>query len=67
MHLVLLAIAMEGSSTLGQLLTLVGQELLLVVQTVGDIAIVAPFVLDNTIKEVLVLGLGCPSLELISE
>lgn len=67
MHLVLLAIAMEGSSTLGQLLTLVGQELLLVVQTVRDIAIVAPFVLDNTIKEVLVLGLGCPSLELISE
>jgi len=66
-HLVLLAIAMEGSSTLGQLLTLVGQELLLVVQTVRDIAIVAPFVLDNTIKEVLVLGLGCPSLELISE
>jgi len=58
---------MEGSSTLGQLLTLVGQELLLVVQTVRDIAIVAPFVLDNTIKEVLVLGLGCPSLELISE
>lgn len=67
MHLVLLAIAMEGSSTLGQLLTLVGQELLLVVQTVRDVAIVAPFVLDNTIKEVLVLGLGCPSLELISE
>lgn len=65
--LVLLAVAVEGSSTLGKLFALVGKELLLVVETVRDVAVVVPLVLDHAIKEVLVLSLGRSGVEFVLE
>lgn len=66
-HQVLLLVTMKGSSALRQFLTFVGEELLLVVQTVGDIAIIATFILDHTIEEVLIFSLRGTLRELVLE
>ena len=65
--LVLLTVTVKGCSTLSKFLAFVGEEFLLVVETVGDVAIVVPLVLDHTIKEVLVLSLGCSGVKLVLE
>lgn len=67
MDLVLLTVTVKGCSALSKFLAFVGKEFLLVVETVGDVAIVVSLVLDHTIKEVLVLGLGCSGVKLVLE
>ena len=49
--LVLLAVAVQGSSSLRQLLALVGKELFLVPQTVGDVRVKVALILNDTVKE----------------
>ena len=57
MHQVLLPVAVQGRSTLGKLLVLVRQELLLVIETIANVGVVHAFVLHNTAQEVLVVCL----------
>lgn len=58
MHLILLPIAIQGCSSLRKFSVLVSQELLLVVNAVGDVAVVVTLVLHSLVQVVLVVGLG---------
>ena len=58
MHLVLLLISMHRGSSLREFTILVGNKLLLMVETVSDIAVIVSLVCHNLGEILLVLGLS---------